>query len=137
MIEKEHKVISLYMVLKCWLVLWLVLQGISITGWSWDLLWCSIWKEHSLGYRISIWIRQRSTVCWKHFESFGMSFMGSVPVYSPLVPWLCVHDLCWIQWRSYYSCQTTQLNFIFTNFIQMKVIKLIKYQLFAAYSVIF
>jgi len=66
-----------------------------------------------MGNRISIWIYQRSSVCWKHYEPHSLSFMGALPVHSSVVPWICLHDTSGIKRGSLNSRQATELNFRF------------------------
>ncbi|CAH9125531.1 unnamed protein product [Cuscuta epithymum] len=48
------------------LLVWSVpqLQGIPIVRRVRDLLWCSVWEEHSVGDTVSIWSHKGSTVRW-------------------------------------------------------------------------
>lgn len=92
------------------LCLYIAWQGISITRWIRHVLWCSLWEEHTLGNRISIWVHKRSSVCRQHYESSCMSILGPFSIHYFVDSWLFVHYKCWIKGRPSYSGEAGLLN---------------------------
>ena len=84
-------------------------QGVSIAWWIWHILWSTLWEEHSMGYRIPIWVYTRSSVCRKHYEFICLLILGTLSTHSFVDAGICVYDTHRIKGRSYYPCQTTLL----------------------------